>query len=388
MKKVGIVTLNGYNNYGNRLQNLALQTFFSELGIDSETIVYHTLDTSNVLQKIARHLDQGNFFKSLFHKFWTRDSKQYQEKRNLLLKNRESNFLEFSKKYINESKIDYNQEMLLDSDVIAKLNNKFDSFFVGSDQVWHLDVGATIPTNYFLPFAPKYKRNSFSASFGFSEFPSKKIAGEYKKAFLSMNGISVREDAGKSLINSVCNKKAIVLLDPTLLLSSHTWEELTEPVSYNDSYLLTYFLGKITPEYEKIINKISVENHLKVIRVNDITNPKYFDISPSKFLYLIQHSQFVLTDSFHGSVFSIIFKRPFIALNRIDSTGDMSSRLVTLLQNFKISERFCKTEEDFYKLGANYNKISFENSERIIANNRKKSEQFVHDCLAVSNNLE
>lgn len=388
MTKVGIITLNGYNNYGNRLQNLALQTFFEELGVESETLIYHTVDKSNAFQKMIRHLDQGNFVKSLSRKVRSKTNRQKQAETNRLLKKREATFLEFSKKYINESSINYNQDLLEDSKVINELNNKFDSFFVGSDQVWHLDIGATFPTNYFMPFVPQYKRNSFSASFGFSEFPSKKIALKYKKAFLSMNKISVREDAGRDLVSSVCNKEATVLFDPTLLLSSTAWGNLSESVDHPKKYLVTYFLGKVTQEYEEIIKRISSENDLEIIRLNDINNPDYFEIPPSQFLFLIKNAQFVLTDSFHGSVFSIIFEVPFVALNRLGSSVDMSSRLVTLLNNFQISERFCKTSSDFMSLGDSYKELSFESSKQIIANNRVKSEQFVQEALAVPNNLE
>lgn len=375
-KKIGIMTLNGYENYGNRLQNFALQYFLQNMNNEVETIVYHVKFPTGIRNKIIFHLKQKDMFKMAKQSVDKLLRKHDFKRKHVLDLKRENNFKKFSQTFINETSYHLNQYSIQDSENIDRLNN-FDCFFVGSDQVWNLR-GGLFPRDYFLPFVPTKKRNSFAASFGFSKFENSLMADRFGKYLNEMDQVSVREEDGAKLVNQVSDKTATVLLDPTMLLTGAEWEKMmvAPKVNLPEKFVVTYFLGKEISKYRALIEKISEIKGVPIIRLNDINFPEYYELSPAEFLYILNKSEFTLTDSFHGTVFSILFKNSFFVLPRVDLSVDMSSRITTLLNRFGLED--CTSQDvDNLDISVLMESIDFNGAKEVLNLNRQKSIDFV-----------
>ena len=314
MKKVGLITINDNNNYGNRLQNYAIQTKLKQLKFNCTTI------------KNDVYLNnKGNVHK----KFCIFQLKKI--KRALKQNKRKKLFLKFNKN-INFSKMYFywNGEKRL---------SRYDYLLVGSDQVWN-------PTFYRLSdfdlaeFRSDIKKISFSASFGISELPEQYYQ-KVSKALNDFKAISVREDAGKKIVEDLTGRKDVqVLVDPTMLLTSEEWDKVSrKPVQLKtDKYILNYFLGELSEKRKKEIEKVAKENNCEIINILDKNNP-FYQTGPSEFLYLEKNAFLICTDSFHSSVFAILYNRPFLVFDREDNLAKMNSRIETLLKKFNLQDR-------------------------------------------------
>ena len=323
--KIGIITLTGYN-YGNNLQNLAVIKIIEKLGFEAETL---KTEYEYTFLKLNKH----NFkilVKMLFGK------KDYlQLIRNIRFKN-------FSDLYLKKSKRVYNEIVPLEV-------NDYDYLLFGSDQIWNFTYDRSINGfDYYMGnFYSSCPKITYSASIGVDYIPSK-----FEKSFVNsiesnFSSISVREYGAKELIESITNRKDIkVTIDPTLMLNKYDWQEIEKKPSkfpYN-KYILTYFLGDVDQERLSFINECSEQFGLKVINLSsgfniiDKINKDYYTVRPDEFIWLINHSTLLFTDSFHGSVFSILFEKPFRCFSRKDTDESMSSRMDTLFEMFGIRE--------------------------------------------------
>ena len=218
----------------------------------------------------------------------------------------------------------------------------------GSDQVWNPKFDRLSDVDL-LSFATPEQRISFSASFGISELPenSKEKA---KRELEKFKAISVREDRGKEIVEELTERKDVqVLVDPTMLLTSEEWDKVAKKPEQlkTDKYILNYFLGEISEKRKKEIERIAKENNCEIINILDKNSP-FYQTGPSEFLYLEKNAFLICTDSFHSSVFAILYNRPFVVFDREDSNVKMNSRLDTLLKKFKLENRWYKdkiTEE-------------------------------------------
>ncbi len=357
--KIGIVTLNGYYNYGNRLQNYALQNFIESL---SENIEVETLWYKEDYSHLLNDLKTGNFLRKYIMN--RRGFRNFINERSYVKQAiREYEIRKFSKKYIKT-------KLVKD---VKVLNQEYDYFIAGSDQVWN--IGDNDGNYEFLQFASKSKRISYAASFGVSELfgkPKEKVAFLLK----GMSRISVREQAGADIIKNLIGLDVPVLMDPTLLLSKSNWNNLmVKPWWYdNDGYILKFFLGDDITSREQQINDVSRKYGLKVIDILDNSNVDQYACSPEEFLYLIKNASIVFTDSFHATVFSIIMNTPFINYSR----KGMNSRIDTLLNLFCMSKRHV---EDRGKLDGDLFDIDFSMVDCTIDKEREKSKQFLMGAL-------
>lgn len=381
-QKIGIVTLNGYRNYGNILQNLALQRFLIENGINSETIWCNSRSGDSKLEKIKKHLRDGNLISTLNYQIKMRFLKEYKIL-ELNLQNREKTFEKFCDENIKYSEFQLDINSANNNEKSFKVINDFyDTFLIGSDQVWGLN-GQSYPKMFFLPFAEKNKRNSFAASFGFSQIPQKKLIHKYKNGLEGMNCISVREKSAQSIVRNLINRDVELILDPVFLLGKNEWKnfENDDLLAEGKRYLLTYFLGKKTKKYEMIIKSISKKRNLEIIELNNINNLKYFSISPADFINFFDKAAYVVTDSFHGTAFSILFKKRFIVLDRKGTSINMNSRLIDLLDMTELSNRFIKNGVEIKDIVNIEDKINFDVADKIIDNNKLNSKKFLKRVL-------
>lgn len=383
-KKIGILTLNGYQNYGNVLQNFALQLFLKELGYIPETIWYSPISSNmNKFQKIIVHFKNRDLLRTLIYQVRMKFDKKTKLFENEISK-RKNNFKPFCDENINYSKYKLTDDILNDKDFIKNINQEYFSFVVGSDQVWGLN-GSAYPEMFFLPFSHKNKRNSFAASFGFSNIPNNKLLKDYKMGLSGMHKISVREYAGKSIVKDVSDREAYVHLDPTLLINQDIWKKIASENNMRQSskYLLTYFLGKQSKEYKSLVKYISNKLNLKIVNLNSLQSPEMFSISPGQYLSLFQKADYIVTDSFHGTVFSIIFQKKFLVLDRNDSMINMNSRISTLLSRMNLKDRFVNYN-DIDDLNSDIlSKPSFSEAVRVIDINKRESKEYILNAFKI-----
>lgn len=324
MKKVAIITIFDNNNFGNRLQNYAVQHLLNNKGFLVETLPNY-VEYNSTNNKVNPLLIP--FFVSIKHCI------------KMILMKKYRKLYCFTKRYIISGK-------MITAYNCSKFDQHYDYFVTGSDQVWNPNI-RYLTDIHLLQFASSEKRIALSASFGVSsiEWSNRE---HYRKVFLSFKDISVREEAGAAIIKDLTGQESSVLIDPTLMLGKEEWEILEKHKEVKGKYLFAYFLSELTDEQKKAIDGISRENHLMVVNVTDRMNKRYFNIDPGEFLYLIHHAELVLTDSFHACIFSIIYEKSFYVYGRGKEVQNMNARIETLLKKFQLEDRYV-TQLNSYK---------------------------------------
>lgn len=349
-KKVGIVTLQGEDNYGNVLQNYAVQQLIESLDYEAYTI--NNVTEQGFLLPLESYVKLKdkltvryiiNYFKSKAKVPSTRDliphrlikcikNREKIEKLELIrrekfLRNKETNnhFIDLQVDEFNYAKEDYED---------------FYAFVTGSDQVWNPKFAPISAVN-FLQFVPEQKRIAFCVSFGVSEIPERRKK-RYDKWIAEIPSISVREKSGTEIIHELNGREVQHLLDPTFAILKEEWRKYsteTESKIEPKSYALLYFLGEVTSEYEKWIEKYAEAEKLEIIRIHDEKDIRFFSIDPSEFIWLIDNAKIVLTDSFHGMALSINLNTPFVVFERKEVGSSMSSRIESVLTDFGVENR-------------------------------------------------
>lgn len=345
MKKVGIITIYDENNYGNRLQNYAVQEILKDMNFDVETI---------------KNINLVN-------------GENYLKRAEKVIPERREKFLKF-----NDENMKNSQNVVFHHEIDDKFHEKYDYFIIGSDQIWNYNFKDRFSDAVFANFAPKEKRISLSASFGISEVPK-----ENHNLYNGLNGmkaISVRENAGKEIVKDITGRDdAIVLIDPTMMLSEEKWTSIMKKPAELTSkkYILKYFLGNFSEEKQKEIEKFAAKNDCEIIDVLD--EKSFYKTGPSEFLYLIKNAFLVITDSFHSCVFSIIFNRPFLIFDRDqERMRNMYSRIETLLQKFELDDRKFKGVIDNSHIKVNYSHV-----DKILFNEQQKVKEFLINALDI-----
>lgn len=333
--KIAIVTLTKGANYGNRLQNYAVENVLKGIGYRAVTLSDFRFADIDAL-----------------HRCW------YLLKRAFKISNYNYTYrqLRFSK---------FNDKLLSYSSASNANIDSFDYVVYGSDQIWNTHFEASVVADFSFLFGetvPKRKKVAYSASVGTGDIPE-----EYKKriakALRDFRSISVREEQAANMICELTGRKVPVTIDPTLMLDALIGSGLKRSHAMcvkNEKILLTYFLGDLSPERKAYIDTVARQFGLRVVALQnewakDISDPAVYATTPDEFIWLVHHCRLMLTDSFHGSVFSMLFDKPFRCFGRQESgVADMSSRLDTLFGKFGIGDWCCgSVQEDpdhiFYK---------------------------------------
>lgn len=335
MKKIGILTMYyGSYNYGGLLQAYALCYYLKSIGYDAEQICFKT----NQMYKdelIANSNKNG-----------IRKVKQILKKPiNHRIELRKQRIKQFREIEIPHSSRVYNEEN------INECNDIYDIFITGSDQVWNLNWLEHV---YFLDFVKSDKlKVSYAASLGM-ETLSYEQRVILKDKLQDFKAISVREKEAIFLVKSCIDQKIIQVLDPTLLLGREQWDQLAIKKIVNEPYLFCYFLGD-RKEVRRVAEQYAKKYSLKIVTIPYLSgyfrkcdllfgDVKIYEIDPGGFISLIKNADCIMTDSFHATVFSNIYKKNFFVFQRYAS-GKMSSRVTSLLEIFENSERFCSCDK-------------------------------------------
>ena len=348
-RKIGILTLNSNENFGNKLQNYALLKTLEKYNYKVDTIWFY----KKLITRFSPLIKKMLFI-----------NKKYQ---------REAYFEDFTIKYLNRKYYQNNKN----------ISESYNKFVVGSDQVWNYKFKG-FNNKYFLDFSPKEKNISYAASIGVS-----KIDDEYEKIFFkginNIKYVSLREEAGTIEVKRITQRQDIeTLIDPTMLLNKEEWNAiLKKPKQMKDKrkYIVNYFLGELSERNKKIINEYAKEKNLFIINILD-KNDKFYRCGPSEFLYLIKNAELICTDSFHSSIFSIIFDRSFFIFERENiGWASMNSRIDTLLSKFNLKNRKFNgesiTEENL--------KHDYTEAYKILDIEKEKSRKFLEKALNIDN---
>lgn len=369
--KIAIFTIVDWN-FGNRLQNYALQCYLED---NFNTQVKTIKRKGYFYEKLCLK----NFYKLLSYKEIIKFILNYNEFRSNILKKIkiQNAWIDFDKN------IHYTQKMTnkLDVAINKSFDKEFDYFIVGSDQVWNPDWHPNI--DYFK-YMSKDKCIAYAASFGRSSVPEH-LKKDFSTALDHINYISVRESAGAGIVKDLINREIPVVIDPTLLLSKNEWLTVAKKPNWysGKKYILAFFLGDISKERKKIIKKLAIDNECEIIYPLKDINDDWAKIGPAEFLYLVNNSEFVLTDSFHGTVFSIIMNKPFFVFDRDEKNlCNMNSRLDTLLNLFDFEDRHIRLENS-----SDYKKqiydIDFSNVHQILNREREKSYSYLRKAMSI-----
>lgn len=348
MKKIGIITLYYNNrNYGGLLQSYALTKFLENQGLDAYQIAFNRDSKKNKpkfkrLINLIAEVGIIGLIKKIYYKIKIKIT-------YLLIPNNQKNKIQESIKKRNEILKKFEKSVkhteVLSSENIGKLNNFFDTFICGSDQIWKPGVNCD---EFFLKFVPNKKNKfSYAASIGRTRLAKsdlKKILDSVKE----LNYVSLREEESVRLFKKN-NIDCSLVLDPTLLLDKKDWLKFSKEYKINGEYIFCYFLG-VSRAQRKMVTSFAKNNNLKIVTLPFLSNiptdidinfgdEKLYDVSPENFVYLIKNAKYVFTDSFHVSVFSGIFKKNFFVFERKEEKT-MNGRIINLLKLFNAQERF------------------------------------------------
>ncbi|AFA48114.1 polysaccharide pyruvyl transferase family protein [Acetobacterium woodii] len=368
MKKVGIITQHRVVNYGSVLQAYALQKKVEDLGYECEVIDYYPerftptgmvkriktkskkLEKSLLLRTIARVI----IFPSYIIRF--------------------KMFFNFMKSRINLSKKTFRS--------IEELENykfDYDIYCTGSDQVWNYGWNEKIEYPYFLSFAPVNRTKiSYAASFGKSSLLDCEI-DETKRLLSRYNHITVRELSGVEIINALGICGSTNVLDPTLLLTGNEWREISSNKYKDDKYILIYNLNrneKIDNYAKTLSKKTGLEVRYISYQLHEFykNGKMYCNNKVEDFLSLIDNAQYVITDSFHVTAYSLNFNKEFV----IVYPGKYSTRLQSILEILGLTNRVAKDKNDMTVVEE---KINYKKVNHILNDERSRSLDWLREAL-------
>ena len=389
MKKVGIVSCYFKDNYGSMLQAYATKKILDNNNILNETIdITNNIDFKNgKIKYYLKEILNFSFIKAKFGMVKLKFDKKINKELNKNINIRTLKYKEFRKEF-NMSK-----SVKTYKDLTKLALENYTDVIVGSDQLW-LPVNV-VADYYTLNWVPdNINKISYATSFGVSKIPSK-YHDKYEYFLKKINYLSVREDDGVKLIKDLANCNAKLVCDPTILLTKEEWEDISTPARIiNEKYILCYFLGS-NLEHRKFAERLKKETGYKIVSLNhadeyvkysdiyaDITP---YDIGPKEWINLIKNAEYVCTDSFHGTVFSLLFNKIFFCFRRYNSKNKNStnSRIDSLLEIAGVSsERILSGTEDVkqvLKMKIDYKKVN-----KNIDEFRNESKEWLFNALKIT----
>lgn len=380
MKKLAIVTGYHIKNYGSALQAYATQRVINDMGIENECIQYQKKNDLNQALRIFNmpllRTKIAGIKKKLYAKKYANTlGKNFETRNKIFDKFVEENFKISEKCYGYE-----------------ELQNKikeYDAVLLGSDQVWNpLNFGSHYYTLEFVP--DDIPKIAYAPSFGVSKIPNsqKKQTAKYLNR---IEYISVREKKGKEIIKELTGKEVPVVLDPTLLLELSQWKTVYEEEKIvKEPYIFCYFLGA-NQKHREFAKRLQKQTGYKIVTLPymdeivksdfNFADEQLYEVGPSEFLNLINHAKYVCTDSFHGTVFSILHHKEFFTFNRYEESKKAStnSRLKSLLGLLEIENRLCKSDIDVEEIRKE--KINYDEVDKKLTSLREESMKYLKNAI-------
>lgn len=323
MKSIGIITFHESSNYGAILQSFALQSFLNNNEFEVRIIDYKNAD---------RQYAQVHGLKRIRSVVWNKTLRRFFNDKNRMVRTNV-----FRNKFISLSDGSYT-----DKQTIMDNPPEFDCYITGSDQVWN-KRNNNGDTTYFLDFVPSGKRRiSYAPSFGAGQ-----MNNEYLKLIKpyieKIDCLSVRETSGAEIIKQLCGRSAQVVCDPVFLLTREQWQKIIKSPE-DPGYILCYYMpgDKLVENAILDISKrIKYKSGLRIVNIGKkdydkikIWEPNRFDLGPEEFVGAIANAEYVVTNSFHGTAFSVLFGKKVFVPYRTDLPKEkaLNTRMVELLK--------------------------------------------------------
>lgn len=386
--KIGIVTYVKCDNYGAELQAYAMQYVYNKLGYNAEVLDLEKqnkdiFSSSFIIPAIVNRFKKYGIkapYRILQLVYDVIQRKKTMKKFAMEIEKKHQLFIQFFNENIKHSTKYYTLKSVYTEDM------PYDVYVAGSDQIWNymqtnfLDV-------YFLEFANRFKAKkiAYAASLSVPDIPVR-LRSEYKKYFEGMDSIAVRELNGKDIVEKYSNKKATVVLDPTLLIRKQEWREnVANEIIKGEKYVLIYTLSgsKYIRNLAKSIAQ-QIGDGCKVVNIkSDFRSEKkdgiehLYQVGPKEWVGLIMNATYMVTDSFHGTAFSINFNIPFTTL--LNPSSNMNSRALSILEITGLKDRI------IYDDGSNQLPktlmVDYDRVNPIVDEWRIKSENYIHESL-------
>lgn len=348
--KVGVVTWFSYENYGTKLQAIALQEYLKKIGAEPILINFTPPEeVQNIKKKTWKEkIKELASIKDVLKKF---HNKCYQYAEIIGRKKYEKELIErriklkeiISGMCVLSEKIDSVEKYI-------NTCNQMDCLIFGSDQIWN--------PNWFHPFYYAdfneigTKKVAYAASLGVSEI-REEIKNSYRKSLVSFHSIGIREKTGQQIIQEVCIQNVEQVLDPTLLHTKDEWDILLrikqDEADCGEDYICVYFLGENLNHW-KTVYSIAKKENLKVKIIPNIGS-SYLrkgqvlaNASVQDFVTTIKNARYIFTDSFHATVFSVLYNCNFYTFERFASGNELSqnSRIFDFLSSLNLGKRILR----------------------------------------------
>lgn len=362
--KVGILTFPNSASYGACLQMVALQNTVRRMGHEVEIINYH-----NPYMKAEKHTDRGR--NSL--------KRTLQRRARVLLHRRlYARFRCFENQHV----VRYPARAFTDAKRLPAIGQRYDAIICGSDQVWSPYITDT-DISYFLDFCgDTTKRIAYAPSFGAETFPTgfeERIAPELQK----FHALSARELPGKEIAERLTGRETTIVTDPTWLVDAADWAAMEQPHPAASGDYVLFFVVRQSEELLRRCKAFAKQHNLKVVVVggNPVSAARNkdpmlsyaVDIGPEQWLYLVHNARYVFTNSFHGTAFSVLFKRDVY----VQIPSQSGSRLRQVLENFGMEDRVVRAEEELTEKPVDYQRV-----QSIFAQLKEQSLTYLKDALA------
>lgn len=367
--RVGILTFHNAHNYGAVLQAYALRTSLRKMGHDVHIINYRNRKIEKrYSDKLKLDIGKRDIifptrWKKIINKKLQNDYAQSTWKKQC------ASFNLFIDKILLEDKT--KQITIRDLEEM-----EMDAFISGSDQVWASWITGGLDSIYFLGFQTKAKKISYAASMPSSKIP-KGQQSYFKKCINLMDCVSTREEKLSIVLTSLCEKMVNTVVDPTLLLDANDYSNLLSACYEDEKYVFVYFVHEDNILME-CAQKVASQLGIKLIELHyylqkDLKgHNQRADMGPSEFLTYIKNAEFVLTNSFHGTIFSILYGKRFYSVYGTDDRKD------NLLNYFHLQKRHIYSAKDI----ALVQEIDYESVYKLLYLYRESSINFLNKALS------
>lgn len=375
--KIGIITFNSAHNYGAVLQAWSLQTYLQKLGheVDIVNLRLSAIDNVYVMAVKKKYVDNRYLNAAINQarivKRCVGDPKKY--KRYRAFENFINHKLHVTKVYRNS------EELKADESLV------YDVLIAGSDQIWNSSLTKKVIGAYFLDFAGKeVKRISYAASIGRKELPKEEIdlIREYLRNF---DYISVREINAWKAVQPLTEKEVKIVADPTFLLEKKDFDGLRKPYPVKEPYIYVHnvHLAKEDARLNSVAEELSLRTGLPIVSnrkeqyfSKEIKNRKFLTGTPEEFIGVISEAEYVVTNSFHATVFALIYHRNFITIPHITNPDRMQNLLRELGVENHLMASVKRMPADLSELDIDYNAVEEKKKEM-----REESVAFLDDAL-------
>lgn len=338
--KVGIITFSASHNCGSMLQAFALQEVIKRrCGANVEIIDFANAGSRKVYNLIAWELSRY----AIIHNWncLTHLPTMLKVKKD---------YEDFSDNYLNKTSKSYRNEAQL-----KELEKRYDLVIAGGDQVWNVRV-ADGSDAFFLNFVNNVRKVSYSPSLGGTNIlKSGKNLDVYRKYLSEFEAISVREPNGKKWLEQLTGRSVKIVADPTLLLTPEEWQEYLPVPDIKEDYIFNYAFyhnyKNINLALQKISEKVGLPIYIMdikswaIYRLDKFNIKKYQQTGPLAFLGLMKNAQLVLTQSFHGTLFSALFNKCFWSYNWEKMTHGEDDRATAILEQLGLKDRYKMIDE-------------------------------------------